>query len=344
MSYKNKAVAEVAKKLESKLKKDPTINLLKTVELKALFDQIPSMKPQERGAFGKEVNQLKKDLEKLMDDVQADQEELEPIDVTAPFDVNTPSQKLPRLLSAEQGSRHPLTQEIETLVEIFSKMGFNVEQSRQIDDEYNMFDTLNFPKGHPARDHYDTFYTKEGYVAPSHTSTMQNRYLKKYKKNLENDEPIAVIIPDRVYRNEDLDARHDHTFYQFEGLYVYKKIHAGMLIATLQAFFKEFYQKDIETRTQPFYFPFTEPSFEFTSTCVFCDGIGCNICSHTGWIELGGCGMIHPNVLKMAGIDPEVYTGFAWGFGIERPVMLKKGIEDIRHFHSAKLDFLRQFK
>ncbi len=320
------------------------MNVLRAVELKSLYAEIPKLKPQERGAFGQEVNQLKNDLEKLVQDAQEQNEEVESIDVTAPFDVNTEADKMPRLLSAEHGAKHPLTQEIETLTDIFGRMGFNAEQSRQIDDDYHMFDTLNFPPGHPARDDYDTFRTEEGFVAPAHTSTMQNRYLLKYKKNLAEGKPIAVIIPDRVYRNEDLDARHEHTFYQFEGLYVDKKIHAGMLIATLKAFFKEFYQKDIEARTQPYYFPFTEPSFEFTSNCVFCDGNGCNICSYTGWIELGGCGMIHPNVLKMAGIDPEVYTGFAWGFGVERPVMLKKGIEDIRHFQSGKLDFLRQFK
>jgi phenylalanyl-tRNA synthetase alpha chain len=172
---------------------------------------------------------------------------------------------------------------------------------------------------------------------------MQNRLLKQYKGNLEQGKPIAIVVPDRVFRNEDLDARHEHTFYQHEGIYVDKGVHAGMLMATLKTFLQEYYQKDLDIMTQPFYFPFTEPSFEFALSCPFCEKKGCNICSYTGWIELLGCGMIHPNVLKMAGIDPNVYTGFAWGGGIDRLVMMKYGIEDIRHFQSGKLDFLRQF-
>jgi phenylalanyl-tRNA synthetase alpha chain len=222
-------------------------------------------------------------------------------------------------------------------------MGFNASESRLIDDDYHMFSALNFPEGHPARDDYDTFTTEEGLIAPAHTSTMQNRVLKQYKAKLEKSKPIAVIIPDRVFRNEDLDARHEHTFYQIEGVYVDKGIHAGHLIATLKEFLQEYYKKELEVKTQPFYFPFTEPSFEFALSCPFCDKKGCNICSYTGWIELLGCGMIHPNVLKEAGIDSNVYTGFAWGCGLERLVMMKYDIEDIRHFESANLKFLRQF-
>ena len=205
-----------------------------------------------------------------------------------------------------------------------------------------MFDTLNFPKDHPARDDYETGVTTEGLIAPAHTSTMQNRVLSTYKANLEKGQPIAVIIPDRVYRNEDLDARHEHTFYQHEGIYVGKDVHAGQLMATLKTFLSEYYQKEIEIKTQPFYFPFTEPSFEFALSCPFCDKAGCKVCGE-GWIELLGCGMIHPNVLKMAGIDPEVYTGFAWGGGIDRLVMMKYDIDDVRYFESGKLEFLEQF-
>jgi phenylalanyl-tRNA synthetase alpha chain len=172
---------------------------------------------------------------------------------------------------------------------------------------------------------------------------MQNRVLKDRKDKLEQGEPIAVVIPGRVFRNEDLDARHEHTFYQLEGVYVGKGVHAGMLIATLKTFLQTYYGKELEVKTQPFYFPFTEPSFEFAISCPFCDKKGCNVCSRSGWIELLGCGMIHPNVLRHAGIDQETYTGFAWGCGIERLVMMKYGIEDVRHFESGKLDFLRQF-
>ena len=195
-----------------------------------------------------------------------------------------------------------------------------------------------------ARDDYDTFMTTEGFVAPAHTSTMQNRMLKKYKNNLSLKKPIAVMIVDRVFRNEDLDARHEHTFYQAEGVYVDKGVNVGNLLATLKTFLGRYYHQDIEIKTQPSYFPFTEPSFEIALSCPFCKKEGCNICSYSGWIELMGCGLIHPNVLKMAGIDPVEYTGFAWGGGIERLVMMKYDIEDIRYFEAGKLEFLRQFK
>jgi phenylalanyl-tRNA synthetase alpha chain len=321
-------------------------DILKAPELKDLFARIPTLEPRERSAFGQAINELSNELKQLVANEQGSTAELPAIDVTAPFDVNT---ERPTLLSSETGSQHPIRQEIARLSDVFERMGFMIESSREIDDQYHMFETLNFPKGHPARDDYDTFMTeetdKEGerFIAPAHTSTMQNRVLKKYKANLENDEPIAVVVPDRVFRNEDLDARHEHTFYQVEGVYVAKGVHAGMLVATLQKFLEEYYGKKLNVRVNPFYFPFTEPSFEFALSCPFCDQAGCNICSQEGWIELLGCGMIHPNVLKAAGIDPEVYTGFAWGCGIDRLVMMKYGIEDVRHFHSGKLDFLRQF-
>lgn len=340
--YTNSKVAEVAKKLiPSVAKLENKADVLRAVELKALYAEIPTIDPKDRASFGQEINKLKAELQKLVDSAQEETQKLPPIDVTAPFDVNVKTK--PQLLSSEQGTIHPLMREIETISDIFRRMGFAIEESRQIDDEYHMFDSLNFPPGHPARDDYDTFMTTEGLIAPAHTSTMQNRYLKKYKNNLINDQPIAVLVPDRVYRNEDLDARHEHTFYQTEGIYVSKGVHAGMLMATLQTFLSEYYGKQVEFKTQPFYFPFTEPSFEFALSCPFCDKKGCSICSQTGWIELLGCGMIHPNVLKMAGIDPMVYTGFAWGCGVERLVMMKHDIEDVRHFESGKLDFLRQF-
>jgi phenylalanyl-tRNA synthetase alpha chain len=247
------------------------------------------------------------------------------------------------------GSKHPLMTELDAVLNIFYRMGFTAVESRQIDDDYHMFGALNFPEGHPARDDYDTFMTEEcaedgkQFIAPAHTSTMQNRVLQALRPQPEQGKPIAAVIPGRVFRNEDLDARHEHTFYQLEGVYVDKGVHAGHLIATLKTFLQEYYQKELEIKTQPFYFPFTEPSFEFALSCPFCNKQGCAICSQSGWIELLGCGMIHPNVLRMAGIDPDVYTGFAWGGGIERLVMMKYDIEDVRHFESGKLEFLRQF-
>lgn len=318
-------------------------DIRRAVELRALAAELPQLPVEERAGFGRELNQLKHELEELIASHQKNTEALPPIDVTAPFDVNTPQKARPALLASELGSVHPLMTELEAVLDIYYRMGFTAVESRQIDDDYHMFGALNFPEGHPARDDYDTFMTEEGFIAPAHTSTMQNRVLRQYKSDLENGSPIAVVIPGRVFRNEDLDARHEHTFMQLEGVYVDKGIHAGHLMATLKTFLSEYYQKDIDIKTQPFYFPFTEPSFEFALSCPFCDKAGCSICSQTGWIELLGCGMIHPNVLREAGIDPSVYTGYAWGGGIERLVMMKYSVEDIRHFQSGKLEFLRQF-
>lgn len=321
-------------------------SVFRSVELRSLFDQLKTLPAEQRGAFGQEVNKLRAELEAILKSRVDEAEALPPIDITAPFDANAPA---PELLPSEQGSRHPLTSELSNILDIFYRMGFTAVESPEIDDDFHMFGSLNFPEGHPARDDYDTFVTtqtdKNGQplIAPAHTSTMQNRVLQASKANLEQGRAIAAVIPGRVFRNEDLDARHEHTFYQLEGVYVDKGIHAGHLIATLKTFLQEYYQKELEVKTQPFYFPFTEPSFEFALSCPFCEKKGCNVCSYSGWIELLGCGLIHPNVLHQAGIDPEVYTGFAWGGGIERLVMMKYGIEDIRHFESGKLDFLRQF-
>jgi phenylalanyl-tRNA synthetase alpha chain len=344
MDYKHEEVAAAAKQLKEKLASlDDKRAILRAPELGALYQLIKTLPPEKRATFGQEVNQLKNELQLLVISHTTQHNELPAIDVTAPFDVNVPADNKPGLLPAENATRHPLMVERDKIIEIFGRMGFNASESRLIDDDYHMFSALNFPEGHPARDDYDTFTTEEGLIAPAHTSTMQNRVLKQYKAKLEKSKPIAVIIPDRVFRNEDLDARHEHTFYQIEGVYVDKGIHAGHLIATLKEFLQEYYKKELEVKTQPFYFPFTEPSFEFALSCPFCDKKGCNICSYTGWIELLGCGMIHPNVLKEAGIDSNVYTGFAWGCGLERLVMMKYDIEDIRHFESANLKFLRQF-
>jgi phenylalanyl-tRNA synthetase alpha chain len=350
MTYQNAKVQETAELLTARFAElDNKADILKSVELRALYGEIPTLPPEERGAFGKELNELRAELQRLVDEAGEQAEALPPIDVTAPFDANVSAKERPSLLPSETGSKHPLMTELELVLDIFYRMGFGAVESREIDDDYHMFGALNFPEGHPARDDYDTFMTTQTdangkpLIAPAHTSTMQNRVLKKHAANLEKGEPIAVLIPGRVFRNEDLDARHEHTFYQLEGVYVGKGVHAGMLIATLKTFLQEYYGKELEVRTQPFYFPFTEPSFEFALSCPFCDKKGCNVCSYTGWIELLGCGMIHPNVLREAGINPEEYTGFAWGCGLDRLVLMKYNIEDIRHFQSGKLDFLRQF-
>jgi phenylalanyl-tRNA synthetase alpha chain len=345
MAYQNPEIAAAAKQLKKKLAAlEDKRAILREPELGALFERLKTLPAGEaRASFGKEVNLLRKELVQLVKESTKQKVELAPIDVTAPFDVNVPADKKPALLAVENASIHPLSRELDRVINIFSRMGFTAIESRQIDDDYHMFTSLNFPEGHPARDDYDTFTTEEGLIAPAHTSTMQNRVLKEFKPNLGQGKAIAVVIPGRVFRNEDVDARHEHTFHQLEGVYVDKGVHAGHLIATIRAWLSSYYERDVKIKTQPFYFPFTEPSFEFAAECIFCDGKGCNVCSHTGWIELGGCGMIHPNVLVEAGIDSNKYTGFAWGFGIDRLVMLKYNIEDLRHFESANLKFLRQF-
>lgn len=315
--------------------------VLRAPELRALYGLVKEQPETERAAFGQAVNKLKQEIEALVATEQDAVQTKAPIDVTAPFDVN---QSLPTLMPTVDGTIHPISAEIQKITDIFYRMGFEVSESREIDDEFHMFTSLNFPEGHPARDDYDTFMTEEGLVAPAHTSTMQNRIIKARKDQLESGTPIAVLAVDRVFRNEDLDARHEHTFHQAEGIYVGENITVGNLVGTLKLFLSTYFGKPVETKITPFYFPFTEPSFEFSLSCPFCeDGEDCRVCSNERWIELLGCGMIHPNVLKMAGVDSEKYTGFAWGCGVERLVMMKHNIEDIRHFNSAKLKFLRQF-
>jgi phenylalanyl-tRNA synthetase alpha chain len=345
MNYTNSQILDAAGVLKARqAEMTNKSDILKAIELKALFDQIKTLAPEERKAFGQELNSLRQELKAIADEQADEAGQLAPIDITAPFDINA---KLPSLFSSELGSRHPINTEIERIVDIFYRMGFTAVDSPELDDDYHMFESLNFPEGHPARDDYDTFMTTQTdskgkpFVSPAHTSTMEHRVFKNYKANLDKGEPIAVVIPGRVFRNEDIDVTHEHTFYQLEGVYVGKKIHAGHLIATLQTYLSEYFQQDLKAKIQPFYFPFTEPSFEFAVERP--DILRKNDSEEQKWLELGGCGMTHPNVLRAAGIDPEIYTGFAWGFGIERMVMMKNSIEDIRHFESGKLEFLRQF-
>lgn len=322
---------------------DDKKQILKSPELRELYGEIKNQPEEKRAEFGQAVNALKQELEEIISSsISSKNSDLRSIDVTAPMDVNADT---PELLPTEDGTIHPITKEKQKICDIFYRMGFEVSESREIDDEFHMFTSLNFPEGHPARDDYDTFMTEEGLVAPAHTSTMQHRIIKARKDKLEKGEPIAVLAMDRVFRNEDLDARHEHTFTQHEGIFVSEGVTVGNLVGTLKLFFTTYYEKEVDVKITPFYFPFTEPSFEFSLSCPFCEkGEDCKVCSSERWIEMLGCGMIHPNVLKMAGIDPKKYTGFAWGGGVERLVMVKEDIEDVRHFNSGKLSFLRQFK
>lgn len=236
MTYKHPDIARIADELQEKLKTvEDKRSILRDPSLKSLYDQLKTLPPEQRGEFGKEVNELRSELTALVEATGVGVQQLAPIDISAPWGENTPRDKRPAFLPVSQGSVHPLTQEIVTICDIYGRMGFAVEESRELDDDYHMFESLNFPEGHPARDDYDTFMTDEGLVAPAHTSTMQNRVMQKYRGNLDNDEPIAVVIPGRVFRNEDVDATHEHTFYQIEGVYVGKDVTVGNLVAVLKA-------------------------------------------------------------------------------------------------------------
>ena len=317
---------------------DTPREVLKASEIRDLYSQIATLPPEERGAFGRAVNEVKQAVEAAIEARENDLESADvvAIDITAPTDVNQP---LPKLLPTEQGTQHPLTKELWSVIDIFTRMGFEAIESRQIDDDHHMFGALNFPEDHPARDGYDTFRTEESFIPPAHTSTMQHRILKQGKVKLEAGGHIAAISYGRVFRNEDVDATHEHTFYQVEGVYVSDKATLGDMLGTLRSFFETYYGQALRIKTQPAYFPFVEPGLEFAIEKPAAIG------GKPGeWLEMLGCGMIHPNVLKEAGIDPTKYQGFAWGGGVERLVMLKYGIEDLRYFESAKLAFLRKFE
>jgi phenylalanyl-tRNA synthetase alpha chain len=316
---------------------DTPREVLKAAELKDIYGVIKTLPNDKKSAYGKLLNDLKQTLEQAVSSRENDLEDLtvEKIDVTAPWDVNASE---PQLLRTENGTQHPLTVELERIIDIFTHMGFEAIESRQIDDDYHMFESLNFHQDHPARDGYDTFRTEEDFIPPAHTSTMQNRILIKNKSKLETDGNIAAISYGRVFRNEDLDPTHEHTFYQCEGVFVSRTATLGQMLGTLRSFFESYYGQTLKIKTQPAYFPFVEPGLEFAIEKPKALG------GKPGeWLEMLGCGMIHPNVLKMAGIDPNIYRGFAWGGGVERLVMLRYGIEDLRHFESAKLEFLRKF-
>jgi len=309
----------------------------KLKELNSEYANIRNYQAEKRAEVGRQLNQAKQKIQAEIAKIQQDlaNKDSEPIDVTAWSGINEP---IPEFYPATLGSKHPLMSELDRVASIYQMMGFDVVESRQLDDEFHMFDSLNFAKEHPARDGYDTFRTEEGLIPPAHTSTMQHRVLKKYKSNLDSDKAIAVVVPGRVFRNEDVDATHEHTFYQCEGVYVSKDCTMGDMLGILREFFEKYYEQKLNIRTQPGYFPFTEPSLEFMIEKPKSLGG-----KKGDFLEMLGCGMIHPNVLKMAGIDPDEYHGFAWGGGIDRLVMLRYGLDDVRHFESGNLNFLREF-
>ncbi len=302
--------------------------------INAEYAKIKTLPPEARGQFGKEMNAKKQKILAAIAKAEgaAESAEIEPIDISAPSAPNQP------IFRPKFGTKHPLMLELDHVAEIYADMGFDVMEPQQLDDEFHMFDSLNFSKGHPARDGYDTFRTAEGFIPPAHTSTMQHRALKKYKHKLEHGGQIAVVVPGRVFRNEDVDVTHEHTFYQCEGVFVSRDATMGQMFGVLKQFFETYYDQQLKIKTQPGYFPFTEPSAELLIEKPACLGG-----KGGDWLEMLGCGMIHPNVLKMAGIDPAQYHGFAWGGGIDRLAMLKYNLSDVRYFESGKLDFLEEF-
>ena len=235
-----------------------------------------------------------------------------------------------------RGAVHPVTRARLRIETLFRNAGFEVASGPEIEDDFHNFEALNIPADHPARAMHDTFYFPDGRLLRTHTSPVQIRELRKGRL------PLAMIMPGRVYRC-DYDMTHSPMFHQVEGLVVDENVSFANLKATLQQFLQAFFEKDLRMRLRPSYFPFTEPSAEVDMSCVFCDGAGCRVCKHTGWLEIAGCGMVHPNVFKATGIDSERYTGYAFGMGIERLAMLRYGVNDLRLFFESDLRFLRQF-
>ena len=305
-----------------------------------LMKEMKDLSPEEKKTFGQQVNQLKgfgaDKLASRTEELKKQEIEKE-INSVPDFDISMPP-------SMNEGSYHPVTLVQRQCERIFKTMGFAVEDYSEIVTDYECFEALNIPKHHPARDMQDTYYLENGQLLKSHTSAAQNAIYKKYKDALINDGvPIKAIFPGRCFRNEATDACHENTFFQMEGVMVDKDISISNLIYFMKTMLSEVFQKDLKVRLRPGFFPFVEPGFELDISCLICGGEGCPSCKHSGWLELCPCGMIHPEVLKAGGIDPEEYTGFAFGLGLTRLVMMKYGIKDIRDLNSGSLKTLTQF-
>lgn len=299
-----------------------------------LFDNLKQVAPEQRREVGQQLNSLKNRAQERFDQAQ---EQLANAAGTAGdtgFDFTLPP--VPNTL----GTRHPLSLVRQEIVRIFERIGFNVAEGPEMEDDWHNFSALNFPENHPAREMQDTFFLSENKdkLLRTHTSTVQVRLMEN------NQPPLRSIMPGRVYRNEAISARAHMVFHQVEGLYVNKSVSFKDLKETLYYFAKEMFGQDTQIRFRPSFFPFTEPSAEIDITCFICKGAGCNICKGSGWVEIGGSGMVDPAVLQSSGIDPEVYSGFAFGMGIERITMLKYQIKDLRLFTENDVRFLRQFE
>ena len=332
---KNAALEEISKADNLQILDEARVKYLgKKGELTAILKMMGTLSPEERPKLGAIVNVAKNEITAVIDEKEevlkkaelAKKLEEEKIDVTLPSD------KIIR------GSKHPLNRVIEEIEDLFVSMGYDVVSGPELETDEYCFERLNLPKGHPARDMQDSFYISPEYLLRTQTSAVQARAMMAN----EEKSPIRIIVPGKTYRRED-DATHSHQFNQVEGLVIDKNISFANLKGTLEIFMKHMLGEDTKLRFRPSYFPFTEPSYEVDVSCFKCGGKGCNLCKQTGWIELLGSGIVHPNVLKMNGYDPEVYSGFAFGTGLDRLAMFKYGITDIRLLYENDVRFLEQF-
>lgn len=342
-------ILELKEKFVSELEKIDNLADIENIRVSYLgkkgsvTDLLKGMKElsnDERKVFGQKVNELKGLVKQKITEKTQELKEKEiqkEIELMPEFDLSMPP-------VMDRGSYHPITLVQRECERIFKSMGFTVEDYSEIVTDYECFESLNIPKHHPARDMQDTYYLTNGQLLKSQTSAAQNAIYKKYRDALVNDGvPIKAIFPGRCFRNEATDACHENTFFQMEGVMVDKNISISNLIYFMKTMLSEVFQKDIKVRLRPGFFPFVEPGFELDISCLICGGEGCPSCKHSGWLELCPCGMIHPEVLKAGGIDPDEYTGFAFGLGLTRLVMMKYGIKDIRDLNSGSLKTLSQF-
>lgn len=336
-------ISNIEKQAIGEIKQAKSENELESLRVKycgrkgtitGLLRSLSDVPAKERPGQGARINRLKKVVEKAIDDKIAAQSsrKLSNLDKSDRIDVTMPG------IMPEVGHLHPITQIMDELIEIFVGMGYHVAEGPEIETDWYNFQALNIPPEHPARDMQDTFYIEEGKILPrTHTSPVQVRYMEQ------NKPPIRIIAPGKVYRNEDEGPRHSWMFHQLEGLVVDEGVTLGDLKGTLQVMMEGILGKGTKIRLRPNYFPYTEPSCEMDATCFMCKGKGCRVCDQTGWLELGGAGMVHPKVFENVGIDPEKYTGFAFGFGPQRMALIKYGVSDIRQFWRPDLRFLEQF-
>ena len=333
-NMKKTSVEEIKQAEDLKNLNDLRIKYLgKKGELTTILRGMGSLSPEERPVIGSLVNEVRDELEKLINEKEKElkRKELEKRLETENIDVTEPSKKV------KLGSIHPITQIIDEVKEIFLGMGYEIADGPEVETCHYNFDQLNTPIDHPARDIQDTFYINEDIVLRSQTSPVQARVMENKKP------PIRIICPGAVYRSDAVDSTHSPVFHQVEGLVVDKNIAMTDLKGTLEMFAKKCLGENTRIRFRPHHFPFTEPSAEADVSCFVCGGKGCRVCKGEGWIELLGCGMVHPNVLRNCNIDPEIYSGFAFGFGVERIAMAKFGIEDMRLLYENDVRFLKQF-